>query len=123
MGVQQRMQNVSPSLLGATIFQGTPYVLQEMQPTEDSINFEQIKEQYRDIYHVIDDMAILTASAQLRSGGRQGSATIDEFIAYGQNTEWQEMVLQYAFKYAKQVKKDYKEFLKGYKELIKTVDG
>ena len=114
--VQQRMQNVLPSLQGTTIFKDDAYTLQEMQPTEDKINFELIKDQYRDIYQVIDDMALLTASAQLRSGGRQGSAIIDELIAFGEDTQWHEAVLKYAVKYAKQVKRDYKEFITGYKK-------
>jgi len=114
--VQQRMQNVLPALQGTTLFNGDAYTLQEMQPTEDKINFELIKDAYRDIYQVIDDMALLTASAQLRSGGRQGSAVIDELIAYGENTDWHEAILNYALKYAKQVKKDYKEFVAGYKK-------
>lgn len=117
--IQQRMQNTLPALLGTTIFRGDSYVLQQMQPTEDSINFELIKDQYRDIYQVIDDMAVLTASAQLRSGGRQGSAIADELIAYAQNEQWQEVVLQYSLNYARQVKKDYKKFLTAYKSEVK----
>jgi uncharacterized protein (DUF2252 family) len=112
--VQQRMQSVLPALMGVTTFNNEAYTLQEMQPTEDKINFELIKDAYRDIYQVIDDMAMLTASAQLRSGGRQGSAIIDELIAYGEDTQWHEAILKYAMQYAKQVKRDYKEYMKDY---------
>jgi len=115
IAIQQRMQNVLPALQGTTIFNGDAYTLQEMQPTEDKINFELIKDRYRDIYQVIDDMAMLTASAQLRSSGRQGSAIADELIAFGENTGWHESILNYAVKYAKQVELDYREFVKGYK--------
>ena len=118
--IQQRMQNVLPSLMGTTFFESDSYTLQEMMPTEDNINFELIKDRYRDVYQVIDDMAMLTASAQLRSSGRQGSAIADELIAYGENTDWHESALQYAKQYATQVKKDYKEYLKGYKKGLYT---
>ena len=114
--IQQRMQNVLPALLGTTLFEGNSYTLQEMQPTEDNINFELIKDRYRDIYQVIDDMAMLTASAQLRSSGRQNSAIADELIAYGEHTDWHESTLNYARQYAKQVKRDYKTFIRGYKK-------
>jgi uncharacterized protein (DUF2252 family) len=114
--IQQRMQYISAALLGTTLFKGDSYVLQQMQPTEDTINFELIKDRYRDIYQVIDDMALLTAWSQLRSSGRQGAAIADKFIAYGIENDWQEMVLNYSLKYAKQVKKDFKEYLKAYKE-------
>ncbi len=114
--IQQRMQYVSAALLGTTLFKGNSYVLQEMQPTEDTINFELIKDRYRDIFQVIDDMALLTASSQMRSSGRQGSAITDQLIAHGLDNEWQEKILSYSLKYAKQVKRDYKQYLKAYKE-------
>ena len=87
-----------------------------MQPVKDSINFKLIRERYRDIYQVIDDMAILTASAQLRSSGRQGAAVADELIVFGQNLQWQEAVLEYAQQYAKKVRKDYQQYLKDHKK-------
>lgn len=116
MAVKQRMQNVSVALLGSTVFNGDPYILQEMQPTEDRINFELIKDRQSDINQVIHDMAMLTASAQLRSSGRQGSAIADELIAFGQNTGWHKGILNYAIKYARQVKLDYQAYLKDYNE-------
>ncbi|MGN6638237.1 MAG: DUF2252 domain-containing protein, partial [Mucilaginibacter sp.] len=96
VSVQQRMQNMPAFLLSTTNFKGEPYVLQELQPVKDSINFKLIRDQYRDIYQVIDDMALLTASAQLRSGGMDGSATIDELKAFAARDDWQPFILQYA---------------------------
>jgi len=116
IAIQQRMQNVVPALISPTLFEDAPYVIQELQPTEDKIDFNLIKDRYRDIYQVIDDMATLTASAQLRSSGRQGSALADELIAFGHNTHWHDALINYAKKYAKQVSKDYKQFLKDYKK-------
>ena len=118
VSVQQRMQNIPPALLSTTTFKGDSYIIQEMQPVKDSINFNLIKDRYRDIYQVIDDMAMLTASAQLRSSGRQSSATVDEFIAYGENNQWQEAILAYSMSYAKKVKKDYSSYVKQYKKGI-----
>jgi len=116
VAVQQRMQNIPPALLSTTTFRGDAYIIQEMQPVKDSINFNLIKDRYRDIYQVIDDMALLTASSQLRSAGRQSSASADELIAFGQNDQWQEAILKYALGYAKKVKKDYASFVKQYKK-------
>jgi len=116
--VQQRMQNVSPALLHATVFKEEPYLLKQMQPTEDKINFELIKDRPAEIDKAINDMAVLSASAQLRSSGRQGSAIADELIAYGQNDQWHDAILNYALQYTSQVKKDYKEFLTGYRKGI-----
>lgn len=116
LAIQQRSQNVLPALLSVTNFRDDCYVIQEMQPTEDRIDFALIKERYRDIYQVIDDMAALAASAHLRSSGRQGSAIADELIAFGETTDWHVELIAYAKNYAKQVKKDYKDFAGDYKK-------
>ncbi len=116
IAIQERMQNISPALLSPVVFKDEPYVLKQMQPTEDKINFELLKYRYDEIDKVINDMAVLTASAQLRSGGRQGSAIIDELIAYGKNNYWREGMVKYASKYTVKLKKDYKEFMAGYKK-------
>ncbi|MDB5025619.1 MAG: hypothetical protein JWP78_3374 [Mucilaginibacter sp.] len=115
IGVQQRMQNVSAALLSTTVFRGESYIIQELQPVKDTIKFKLLKDDYRDMYQVIDDMAALTASAQLRSGGMQGSGTIDELMAFGQDQGWQETVIAYARKYAVKVKRYYQTYLKDYK--------
>ena len=115
ISIQKRMQNVSASLLSTTIFRGEPYVIQELQPVKDTIKFKLLKDEYRDIYQVIDDMAALVASAQLRSGGIQGSSIIDDLSAFGKSEDWQPVLLDYAMKYARKVKHDYGEFLKNYK--------
>jgi uncharacterized protein (DUF2252 family) len=113
--VQQRMQNVSASLLSTTVFRDESYVIQELQPVKDTIKFKLLKDQYRDIYQVIDDMAALTASAQLRSGGIQGSAIIDELVGFGKDEGWQEHLVTYAQKYAAKVKRYYLRYLEDYK--------
>ena len=114
--IQERMQNRAPALLSTSIFKNEPYVMQEMQPTKDSINFKLIKKEYRNIYQVIDDMAMLTASSQIRSSGRQGSSNADELIRLGENKEWQEGILHYAINYSHTVRKNYIQFLKDYNE-------
>jgi uncharacterized protein (DUF2252 family) len=114
--IQRRMQNVSSSLLSTTVFRDESYVIQELQPVKDTIKFKLLKDEYRDIYQVIDDMASLLASAQLRSGGIQGSSIIDDLSAFGTSADWQPEVLDYALKYAKKVKKDYEQFVSDYKK-------
>ena len=114
IAIQKRMQNVSSSLLSTTVFREASYVIQQLQPVKDTIKFKLLKDEYRDIYQVIDDMAALTASAQLRSGGMHGSAIIDELQAWGSDQQWQETVIEYSRKYAEKVKIYYKQFVKDY---------
>lgn len=121
ISVQQRMQYMSASLLSATVFDGKPYVIQELQPYKDTLRFGLIKNNYRDLYQVIDDMAILTASSQLRSGGMDGSATIDGLKAFGAAVEeWQEKAVLFALNYTNTVKRYYRQFLKDHKRGILT---
>ncbi len=115
VAIQERMQNIPPALLSTTLFKGDPYVLKEMQPTADKIDFMVIRDRYKDVERVIKDMAMLTASAQLRSSGRQGSALADELIAFGKDHHWQQGLLEYAMAYASKVKKDYQAYFKEYK--------
>ena len=118
VAIQHRMQNVNPAFFTPVTFKNEPYIIKQLQPTEDKIDFEAIKNRNEDLCRVIEDMALLTASAQLRSSGRQGSAITDELIAYAENTQWQKGLLAYAQQYAQQVKKDYKEFMAGYEKKI-----
>jgi len=113
--VKYRMQNVSPALLSTTVFKGDSFLLQELQPMEDKIDFNLIKDRYRDITEVINDMALLTASAQMRSSGRQGAASIDDLIEFGKDDQWKEAIIEYARNYADKVREDYRQFESEYR--------
>ena len=115
VAIQDRMQDIPPALLSHIMFREESYVMQELQPLEDNINFKSIKHDYRDIYKVIDDMAILTASSQLRSSGREGSVLTDALIAFGKREDWQQPLIEYALKYSKKSISYYNEFLSLYK--------
>ncbi|HEY6902093.1 MAG TPA: DUF2252 family protein [Puia sp.] len=114
--IQDRMQNICPALLGTTLFEGDSFIIKELQPTADRIDFLVIRDRYKDIACVIEDMGFLTASAQLRSAGRQGAAVPDELIAFGKDQSWQKKLQAYSESYSGQVKKDYQEYFKAYKE-------
>jgi uncharacterized protein (DUF2252 family) len=114
IAIQNRMQNVAPAFLNSISFEEESYVLKELQPTDDKINFSLIKNRSKDVERVIRDMAILTASAQLRSSGRQGAASADELLSFGQDSQWQQFTIDYALNYANQIKKDYQSYLKDF---------
>jgi uncharacterized protein (DUF2252 family) len=116
--IQRRMQNVPSALLSRTIFQDEAYVIQELQPVKDAIKFKLLADDYRGMYQVIDAMGALTASAQLRSGGYQGSGNLDDLCAFGKDESWQEAVIAYAEHYALQVRENYRQFLKDYKRKL-----
>jgi uncharacterized protein (DUF2252 family) len=111
ISAQRRMQNRCPALLSTSVFRDKSFIMQEMQPSKDSINFRLLRDRYRDMYSVIDSMAMLTASAQLRSSGQDMSATTDELKGFGLQEGWQEAILLYASKYALRVKQNYDAFV------------
>jgi uncharacterized protein (DUF2252 family) len=115
-GIQKTMQNIPPALLSTFSFKGEFYIMQELQPTVDRINFELIEDHFKIVCSVIEDMAMLTASAHLRGVGRKGSCSADELVSFGQNTNWHTGLINYSVGYKKKVIQDYKEF----KRLLKS---
>lgn len=109
--VQKFMQNNNPELLSTTRFRKGSYVIRELQPSSDKINFKKIKEQHDDIKQVIDDMAMLTASAQIRVSGRKGAAVPDDLMVFGNKKGWQTKLIDFSKAYSQKVKEYYKEFL------------
>jgi hypothetical protein len=60
-------------------------------------------------------MGRLTAWAQLRSSGRDGSATADDLIEFAEASGWKRRILEYGRQYATEVRRDYKEFVAAQK--------
>jgi len=117
VGVQRRAQAVSPAFLGAaTADGGASFVLRELQPVEDRLDFDRL---YANggadggVESALIAMAHATAWSHLRSSGRQGSAIADEWIAFGRREKWVSRVLEYACDYRKQVERDWKAFRKA----------
>ena len=118
VSVQRRMQNIPPAQLSANLYNGNSYVMQEMQPTKDRINFELIDHDFKLICCVMQDMGVITASSYLNSSGRQGSAIADELIFFGENKHWQDSIINYANDYVVKARNDFEAFKTDYAEGI-----
>lgn len=110
--LQYRMQNCPPALLSPACFHEAYFIIKELQPQKDSIDFRLLCDHYDDMCQVIKAMAILTASAQLRSSGRQGSAIADELISFGTAPHWQQAIINYASMYSEKTKGYFDEFVR-----------
>ena len=108
--IQKMMQNIPPAQLSTMDFDGDSYIMQEMQPTKDRINFKLIQSHFKEVCAVIEDMALITASAHLRSVGRKGSCSADELMEFGTHNDWQAKILDYALMYKDKMFDYYKEF-------------
>lgn len=104
ISVQKRMQNISPAQLSVNLFHDRSYVMQEMQPIKDRINFQLIQNDFKKICCVMDDMAVIAASSYLSSSGRQGSSIADDLIKFAENKEWHNAVIDYSLGYSRKVK-------------------
>ncbi len=110
VAIQERVQGTSPALLAAVVMNHKAYVLRELQPDQDKIDLINWHGKLRRLEAVVETMGNVVAWAELRSGGRQGSAIADELIAFAQAFAWQAELLEYARHYALQVEADYLEF-------------
>jgi len=110
--VQQYMQNVNPALLNFVSFDREPFLIKKLQPSEDRVNFRLLKKREKDLSQVIKEMAILAASAHLRSAARKGASTPDELMTFGNSDSWHNEIMSYSREYSKRVKAYHYEFIK-----------
>jgi uncharacterized protein (DUF2252 family) len=114
VAIQNRMQAVPPALLQPVLLNRQAYVLRELQPATDRLSLDQWNGKSRRLEKAIGTAGELLAWAQLRSGGRQGSAIADELIEFGRADWWQQEMTAYCRFYATRVESDYGEFCKAY---------
>jgi uncharacterized protein (DUF2252 family) len=107
--IQTRVQATPPALLDAVTFEDKPYVLKELQPTQDKLSLNQWNGKINRLEKVMQAMGRITAWGQLRGGGREKSAIADELINFGRSDDWHDL-LQYAQSYALQAEQDYESF-------------
>lgn len=108
--IQERMQAVPPALMASLELDSESFRLKELQPREDRVAFNQWDGKLERLDHLIATLGQIVAWAELRSSGRQGSATADDLIAFGRDTSWRESLLDYVQAYAQQVKADFDTF-------------
>jgi len=80
--IQRRVQAISMAFLHPVIFKGTPYVLRDMQPSEDRITLDGRNRRFAGLDQLMNALGDLVAWGELRSGARQGSATADELGSF-----------------------------------------
>ncbi|HET7795975.1 MAG TPA: DUF2252 family protein [Rhizobacter sp.] len=112
--LQQRMQAVPMALLHPVTMNRHSWVLRELQPTQDRVALDKLGRDGKKLELLVTALGQLIAWAQLRSAGRQGSASADELIDYGQRKRWQARLLEAAREGAKQVERDARSFNAAY---------
>ena len=109
--IQRRLQAISPAFLSDVTIGNKSYLLKELLPTQDRLNLNQVNGKVEPLAEVIHTMGKITAWAQIRSSGRQGSAITDDLIQFAENSQdWRKDLLDYAVQYAKVVNNNWQEF-------------
>ena len=114
VAIQDRMQARTPFLLQSVLLNRQPYIIRELQPSTDRLSLDLWSGKARRLEKAIGTAGDILAWAQLRSSGRQGSATADDLIAFARSDGWQQELVAYARFYASRVESDYGEFCKAY---------
>jgi uncharacterized protein (DUF2252 family) len=113
--VQRRMQAVSMAFLQPVVMGRSSYVLRGLQPSEDRVALEQWNGKLHRLEGVMKAMGEVVAWGQLRSGGRNGSATIDELIDFGsRQNKWKKQLLEAAMYCGEQVDKDWRAYAQAF---------
>jgi len=107
--IQMRMQGTPQALLRSIDMNGKPFLLHELQPSQDKMDLDSWDGKLRRLEKVMHTMARVTAWDQLRSSGRQGSAIADDLIAFGENFP-AKLILEFAQDYAAKMQKYFSEF-------------
>ena len=104
--IQRRMQAMPLAMLQPVRFNGSAYLLRELQPAEDRVSLNRAQHSIEELQTTIGEMGKMLAWAQLRSAGRNGSASADELICFSQRKKWKEKLLAATYACAQQVQQD-----------------
>ena len=114
VAIQRRVQAVAPALLQPVRMERRSWVLRELQPAKDRLDLAAVRGRNKPLRGAIETKAQTVAWAHLRSGGRQGSAIADEWIAFAERGAMNAELLGYAREYATIVQRDWETFAKAY---------
>ena len=116
VGIQSRVNNVLPTLFCEIVGQGKSFVLKELQPEQDKLDFHLWDGELETLEDLIRTTAVIVASGHLRSAGRQGSSIADELIDFAKQPQWQQDLLTFCCEYPNKVHQDYFAFCEAYEE-------
>jgi len=116
VGIQSRVNNVLPTLLCEIVGENKSFVLKELQPEQDKLDFHLWDGEIETLEDLIRNTAIIVASGHLRSAGRQGSSIADELISFAQQTQWKQDLVDFCREYPNKVHQDYFAFCEAYEE-------
>ncbi len=115
INIQKRVQASPPAFLNPVKIDKKWFVMKELQPLEDKIDFRFLEKDPKKFNQLLTDMGAIVAWNNLRSSGRQGSAIADELIRFGKRlNKIEPAIINYAEEYAQTTEKYWGEYKKAY---------
>ncbi len=108
--LQQRVQAISPAFLRPVVIDGVAYILKGLQPSQDRVALELWHGHFDRLHGLMTTLGEIVAWAELRSAGRQGSASADELIAFAGQKQWKTRMIAVARACREKVDLDWREF-------------
>ncbi len=108
--VQGLMQYALPRFIGTLSMGNENYVLKQLQPTSQKIDYALCHKKMKNVETVMATMARALASAQLRSAARKGSADVEALMKFSVNALWQAELVQIAVDYTTTMKNYFLEY-------------
>lgn len=102
--IQSLRQSPVPGLLGEFLIGQKSFTIRELQPSQDKITCDQENISTDDLQQLVKTVGQVTAWSHLQTD------KLAEILDYAAGEGWCSIVLEYATKYAKQVKADHQEF-------------
>jgi uncharacterized protein (DUF2252 family) len=112
--IQQRMQAIPPARLVAIRIGSDSYVVKELQPTQDRLDWTRWGGKLARLRLVTREMGELLAWAQLRASGRQGAAAADDLIAFAGRRRWPREIVACALKARDTVTRQWESFCRDF---------
>lgn len=110
VSIQYRMQANSMAFLQAVDWDGESAILRGLQPSEDRVVLPEGKEGPPARESLMKTCGQVTAWAHLRGTGRQGSASADALVTWGERQDWQGHLITLSQQCANQTVSDWREF-------------
>ncbi|XZF12888.1 DUF2252 domain-containing protein [Chitinophagaceae bacterium MMS25-I14] len=111
---QKMMQNTAPALLTTLQYEGKPFMLKMLQPTDDKINYLALANDHESMDLLLCSMGVLAASAHLRATGRKGSCIADDLIEAAHDEHLKKEILALATAYSKTTIAYYHDYVEAY---------
>lgn len=124
VSIQRRVQAISPAFLSPVTIDDRAFVLKELLPQQDRLSLNLWNGKLRRLEGVMQTMGAIVAWAHLRAGGREGSASADEWIDYGHRAaSWRSDLLEYCQNYSQQVMLDWKHYAAAFQRAVNAKGG